>query len=275
MNKSHVLTKSSNHVFVNIFFCLFIGLVSCLSFTSFAQQSKPLRIAVSANFFPVLNEITPLFEQETQQKVELISGATGILYQQIVHGAPFDIFLSADAERPQRLISQDIAFKDSLHTYAVGQLALFSSNTDIASLNVLSNITEKFTMPNPYTAPYGKAAKQVLTNLTLWDSLEKKRITANNVNQSFQQVISGAVSLGFVANSQLKINQRAGFLLPQNLYDPIKQQAVILKRTQQLKLATTFINYLTSANIQKQLIRYGYLSDNELISTLNAYENQQ
>lgn len=244
---------------------------------SFIINAQPLRIAVSANFHPVLVQLLPIFKQQNiinnspfaHQSVELISAASGVLHQQIRYGAPFDIFLSADSLRPQQLIDENKALSSSLITYAVGQLSLWSNNN--AQFNhktsiedILSSETSQpkhLAIANPNTAPYGKASKEVLNQLNLWQSYQHRLITGININQTFQQVRSGSAPLGIVATSQLILNNFTnGIPVSQQLYSPIKQQGVILKRSKQVAFAQRFMAFLQSAEIQQQLTNYGYLS---------------
>jgi molybdate transport system substrate-binding protein len=251
------------------------------------SQKTPLRIAVSSNFSPALKALSKTFTLQNNIKIDIITSATGVLFQQIKHGAPFDIFLAADDIRPQQLVTEQYAFVDSLHTYAYGQLALYSTSFNIKSLNYLqhyylpsntlsnnislknkmnNNKKQRFAIANSDIAPYGKAAKEALINLALWPTFKKNLVTGININQTFQQVRSGAVPAGIVANSQLVINNLNGLLIPQHLYSPIKQQLVILKRTKQKKVAEHFIRYLLSVESQQKIANLGYLASNNNMS---------
>lgn len=243
----------------------------CFYFVIFPQQVKaetaPLRIAVAANFYPVLEQLLPEFQKVAKltaaPNIQLISAASGTLYQQISHGAPFDVFLSADAIRPQQLVDRQLADASSLKTYAIGQLSLWSANQAVDSLAVLSakpSEQNKLAIANPNIAPYGIAAKEVLTKLNLWQSYKHKLITGININQTFQQVHSGAINLGIVAKSQLVLNNLQGFDIPEHLYTPIAQQLVIINNTKHAELAQQFCAFLLSAPIQQKLALYGYHS---------------
>ncbi len=242
--------------------CLLVSLLT-LNKPALANNA-PLRIAVAANFFPVLQQIIPEFEQQQKVKIQLISGATGALYQQIVHGAPFDIFLAADSVRPQLLEQKKLIVTQSRVNYAIGQLALYSaSKTSIFTLADLKNLASskhRFAIANPKIAPYGKAAKASLQYLGLWQTLQPKLITGMNVGQTFQQIRSKAVYAGIVAYSQLKLNHLTGTLLPQQSYPAIAQQLVIVKSTQHPEVANKFVQFLLSTPIQQKIVQYGYLS---------------
>ena len=251
-------------------------LVSLLTLNKPAvAHNAPLRIAVAANFFPVLQQIIPEFEQQQKVKIQLISGATGALYQQIVHGAPFDIFLAADSVRPQLLEQKELIIAQSRTSYAIGQLALYSGKTSIFTLADLKNLASskhRFAIANPKIAPYGKAAKASLQYLGLWQTLQPKLITGMNVGQTFQQIRSKAVYAGIVAYSQLKLNHLTGTLLPQQSYPAIAQQLVIVKSTQHPEVANKFVQFLLSTPIQQKIVQYGYLSPHHNQVTGASYD---
>lgn len=247
-----------------------------LSGINYANAAQPLRIAVSSNFAPVLKQLLPQFNQQTGITTQVINGVTGGLYQQIKHGAPYDIFLAADSLRPQKLAQEQLIISNSRKTYALGQLALYSAqNPTITWQNLASIYTNKdiistqqknkrLAIANPKTAPYGKAAKQCLIKQGLWPLLKNKLIIGNNIGQTFQQVRSQAVPIGIVAYSQLKLNKLNGNLLPASCYTPINQQLVILKNTQQAKSAQLLSDFLLSKKTQQQIAQWGYLTAHKL-----------
>jgi len=235
------------------------------------QTPHPLRIAVASNFAPVLAKLLPKFTTQTGIKTQVISGATGALFQQIRHGAPFDVFLAADAIRPQQLAQQNLIVKNSIKSYAIGQLALYSAtnliensvktktlSTKMAIITLKKNSPQRLAIANPNTAPYGLAAKQCLQHLGLWQYYKNKLIVGININQTFQQIRSQAVNLGIVAYSQLKLNKLSGVLLPEDSYATIKQQFVILKSSQNIIQAKAFSQFLLSENSQTKIYKLGY-----------------
>jgi molybdate transport system substrate-binding protein len=233
----------------------------CLTTNSPAQQNNiasktPLRIAVSANFTPVLKILLSDFTNQTGIKTQLISGASGAMFLQIKHGAPFDIFLSADSDRPKLLEQAGFALKNSRQTYAVGQLALYSA--DLTSLDQLKNVPKRFAIANPDIAPYGKAAKEALIHLGLWQSYQHKLIKGINIGQTFMQVRSRAVTSGIVAHSQLLLNGLSGVVIPTNYHQPIEQQLVIIKASKNHVQAEKLKEFLLSAPNQELIISYGY-----------------
>lgn len=235
---------------------------------------KPLRIAVASNFTPVLKKLLIEFHQQTNINTQIISGATGAMFIQIQHGAPFDIFIAADSIRPAQLEQQDLIHPNSRKTYAMGQLALLSMNSK-ATLIDLKNYSQKrlqkstkkmpqrFAIANPDTAPYGKAAKETLEYIGLWQQYKPNLIMGININQTFAQVRSQAVNSGLVANSQLVLNNLVGVIIPSNYHQPIAQQLVIIKNSTNINKAKRLSDYLLSPSVQQKIVRFGYASFNK------------
>lgn len=226
-------------------------------------QAETLRVASSANFAPTLKKLLPDFEQKHHVNVQVISAATGTLYQQILHHAPFDVFLSADAIRPERLIKEGLGVADSLTLYTIGGLSLYSQKHPEISFNSFKNNLNSFSrvaIANPAFAPYGIAAKQALQHSELWELVQKKLILGININQTFQQVRSQSANVGIVATSQLTANNLAGDAIPQHLYQPILQKGVIISSTKIRSSAQKLLTYLTSDKVQQQLVELGYLN---------------
>lgn len=226
------------------------------------KQTTPLRIAVAANFAPTLKQLLNDFPNKDKIKYQIISAATGTLYQQITHGAPFDLFLAADSVRPERLEQEQLIVSNSRKTYAFGQLALWSATEKVNDLNQLNSFSGYLAIANPDTAPYGKAAQQVLQHLSLWSALKSRVVIGININQTFQQVRSQAVPIGIVALSQLKMNQLEGVAIPARYYQPIAQQLVILKSSKQVRNAQQISDYLLHKTTQVKLEKLGYLPSN-------------
>jgi len=234
------------------------------------QQKKkiasPLRIAVATNFSPTLASLIKDFEQQKNIKVQLISSATGTLFQQIMHGAPFDVFLSADSLRPHLLIQQKKAIKWSLKTYTIGSVSFWSntwqSTKKIPTLEQLvtsiATSRQRIAIANPNIAPYGKAAKEVLEYNQLWQSVSGRLITGINIGQTFQQVRSQAINLGIIAKSQLVQNKLIGIDIPTQQYQAIEQQLVILTSSRKRQQAQQFIDFLLAPATQDKLSELGY-----------------
>jgi molybdate transport system substrate-binding protein len=225
-----------------------------------AQQE--IRVAVASNFTPTLNILADRFEQEQHIRVVIVSGSTGKLYAQIKNGAPFDVFLAADEDRPQALEQEGEIIAGSRFTYAIGRLILWSPIKGYVQADtepLIPRDCRHLAIANPKLAPYGRAAQEVLQARGMWESLSDRFVRGENVGQAFQFVDSQNAQAGFVAYSQVK---RPGqevigsyWLVPQELYAPIKQQAVLLKDD---AAASSFLEFLRSESAAEILTGYGY-----------------
>jgi molybdate transport system substrate-binding protein len=207
-----------------------------------------------------LERLTPRFEEQSGHTLTVISGATGSHYAQIVNGAPFDVFLAADAERPQRLEAEGRAVAGTSFTYALGKLVLWSADAtvvDSAGAVLESGTFKHLALANPTLAPYGAAAQETLTALGLWEGVQGKLVRGDNIAQTLQFVQSGNVELGFVAMSQLIDigNTGSRWDVPATLYDPIVQQGVLLKDSAP---AREFIDFIRSEESRAVIREAGY-----------------
>lgn len=221
-----------------------------------------IKVAVASNFSSAIKEIAHEFEVNSDHRVILSPGSSGKHYAQIINGAPFDVFFSADSERPQRLEEEGVAIADSRFTYAVGKLVVWSPQSDRvdAKGKVLNSHDFGYlAIANPKFSPYGRAAKQVLKNLGIWESLQSRTVRGENIAQTFQFVSSGNAALGFVAYAQIvdadAIIKGSFWEPPQALYQPIAQQAVLLKKSE---AAQALISFVKSQEGQNIIAKYGY-----------------
>jgi molybdate transport system substrate-binding protein len=225
-------------------------------------SGQEISVAVASNFTKPINVIAKKFEEETGCRVVLSFGSTGRHYAQIKNGAPFEVFLAADQRRPELLEEEGNAIPGSRFTYAVGRLVLWSPRSGYvdSSGHVLRGTDSKYiAMANPRLAPYGVAARQTLEALGLWDGLQDRLVRGENIGQTFQFVKSGNVNLGFVAYSQIINPGRplpgSMWMIPQKLYTPIEQQAVLIKDN---PAARAFMEYLRSPEALEIIRAYGY-----------------
>lgn len=231
-------------------------------------QADEITLAVASNFAVPVKKIITDFEQSTPHKVRLILGSSGKLFAQIIHGAPYDIFLSADQTKPARLETDGRAIER--FTYAIGGLALWSSQANyiLAGADILkAGKFRKIALANPKLAPYGVAARDTLQALDLYEALSKKFITGENIAQTYHFISSGNAELGFIALSQLRsmaqlqsitANNGSFWIIPEELYTPIAQDAVLLKKAAHNPAALAFMAYLRSEGAKNILLRYGY-----------------
>lgn len=229
-------------------------------------SAEEVRVAVAANFRAALSEIVKLFERDTRHTALVSSGSSGKFYAQINHGAPFDVFFSADVARPQLMEEEGLAVPGSRFTYAIGRLTLWSPDPNLIKgegLTVLSNGPfEHLAMANPKTAPYGAAAKHILEALGLWNHIKGRIVQGENIGQAFHFVYSQNAQLGFVALSQVlgpKINGAGSrWDVPENLHEPLRQQAILLITGQQNKAATAFLDYVKGPKARTIIEQFGY-----------------
>lgn len=234
-----------------------------------AAMAASAHIAVAANFTDAATEIAAAFTETTGHQAILSYGATGQFYAQIAQGAPFDILLAADAERPARLVDAGNGVPGTAFTYAIGQLVLYSTDPTLVNgsdtllvhgANTLEGTGfRKLAMANPDTAPYGRAAVQVMDALGVFAQLKPKIVQGQNIGQAYQFVHTGNAELGFVAAGQVAHrNDGSRWVVPQELYDPIRQDAVLLARGQNNPAATAFLDFL-KGDVAGDIIRkYGY-----------------
>jgi len=236
-----------------------IFIIICLLFTV-PLKAEQLRIAVAANFYSTLSLIKHEFEKTYDDKLIVIRGSTGKLYAQIKHGAPYDVFMAADVMRPQLLEKQQLCVKNSRYTYATGVLVLWSAaNKNDVLAKLKGGDFKKLAIANPKTAPYGYAAKETLTALKLNNVVKNKIVYGENIAQAFQFVQSGGAEIGFVAMSYVKPVSHEFWQVPEELYSPLKQQMVILKKSKQQRLAKKFVEFLKSNKIKNIIKQQGYI----------------
>ncbi len=221
-------------------------------------------IAVAANFATPVAALKRSFEARTGHRLTIASGSTGQLYAQIKSGAPFDALLAADVEHVDRLVADGLGDSAVRFTYAVGRLVLWTR--DAGKYAPLGMDTVKRTdfrwlaIANPRLAPYGAAAQETLTALGLWDALQPRLVRGENIAQTFTMAETRNADLAFVALSQaLTYQEPAAYVeVPAELYTPIRQDAILLKRADSNAAARAFLDYLRSAEGAREIERFGY-----------------
>jgi molybdate transport system substrate-binding protein len=225
-------------------------------------RSEEILIAVASNFVAPAKELSQQFSQHTHHNVILSFGSTGKLYAQIIHGAPFHVFLAADGERPSKLVSEGFAKKRSQFTYALGRIVLYSPIEGLHQQPEEFLKSETFTrlaIANPSTAPYGRASKETLENLGIFNDIRSKIIQGDNIAQTFQFVSTGNVELGFVSRSQVINNESDLYwLVPANLHNPIQQDAILLQKGLDKQAAREFLEFLQSDYAKRIIQSFGY-----------------
>lgn len=225
-----------------------------------------VKVAVAANFTDAAKEIAAAFRRRTGNEALLSFGSTGQLYSQITQGAPFQVFLAADQVRPEKVVKDGLGIADSRFTYAIGRLVLWSRAPGLVKdgESLKHAGFSKLAICNPVAAPYGAAAVQAMKALKVYDSLKPKLVIGANVTQAFQFIDTGNAELGFVALSQLagrtKGDAAAGsrWIVPQVLYSPIRQDAVLLKTGSGAPAAAAFMAFLKGPQARAIIESYGY-----------------
>ncbi|MBC6993630.1 molybdate ABC transporter substrate-binding protein [Neolewinella lacunae] len=250
--------------FVRILGCACLALwFSCAG----PSSPPPLRIAGAANLRYALEEIAAAYTQETGQPCELIYAASGKLTAQMVAGAPYDVFLSADARYPAELARQGLTHGPA-QTYARGQLVLWtlSPTLSLDAAGLLDGTVQHVALANPTTAPYGAAAVAYLQRADLADTLRSKLVFGESIAQASQFVTSGAAEMGFTALSIVRELERTEpvrwVLLPADTYPALRQQVVVLRREGEVKPgAERFRDYLFTPTGRRILTEFGYLTE--------------
>ena len=224
--------------------------------------AEEITVAVAANFTEPAKEIAAAFEKASGDKVTFSFGSSGQFYTQIANGAPFEVFLSADADRPTKAEQAGLAVAGTRFTYAVGKLVLWSATPGLVDTNgavLKSGGFSKLSIADPAAAPYGLAAIQTLKTLKLYDQLQPKIVQGSSIAQAFTFVKTGNAELGFVALSQV-INEPGGsrWLVPESDHEPITQQAVLLKPGANSAGARAFLAFLKGTQAKAIIRRYGY-----------------
>jgi molybdate transport system substrate-binding protein len=241
-----------------------LGLAAACFLPSSAASAASTNVAVAANFTEAAKEIAAAFKAKTGDEAVLSFGSSGQFYAQIKQDAPFEVFLSADDARPKKLVDDGLGVADSRFTYAVGKLVLWSKSLDVTKGDeaLKAGAFSKLSIANPAAAPYGAAAIDTLKALKLFDALQSKIVQGENIGQAFQFVDSGNAELGFVALSQLAgVSSGSRWLVPQTLYAPILQDAVLLKKGAANQAATAFMAFVKGPEARAIIEKYGYSLD--------------
>ena len=235
-----------------------IGALTLVLGNSLAQADE-VRVAVAANFTAAMKEIVANFEKAHGHHAVVSFGSTGKLYTQIKHGAPFEVFLAADQQRPKLLEEENAASRR--FTYAIGKLVLWSSNPKqpTGEPALRDGDFNKLAIANPKTAPYGAAAVEVMQNLGLYETLKPKLVIGDSITQAYQFVATGNAKLGFVALAQIALDDSGSrWQVPDKLYTPIRQDAVLLNKGKDNLAAQALLDYLRSDAAQAVIRKYGY-----------------
>ena len=220
-----------------------------------------VHVAVASNFATTLAGLSPLFEQTSGHSLTISAASSGKLYAQIRHGAPFDVLLSADEDKPRRLAEQFPETAQTRMTYAIGKLALWHPKHSVYSLTDLintNNSVDIIAVANPRLAPYGLATRHTLAALSI---SPKRTVMGENINQTYRFIESGNAPLGFIALSQAiaaGLPDTQYFQIPETYHPPIRQDAILTLKGVSNPAAQAFMHFLTTPEAQARIRQQGY-----------------
>ena len=236
--------------------------LSTLPLLAFHADAGEVRAAVAANFTVPVQKIAEQFQADTGHTVKLSYGSTGKFYSQIKNGAPFDVLLAADDETPKKMAKEGLGDAASEFTYAIGKLVLWSKKPGYvdAAGHVLQRGFNKLAIANPKLAPYGLAAQETLESLGLWSGVKGRIVMGESISQTLQFADTGNADLAFVALSQTiaKPGPGSSWVVPQHLYNSIRQDAILLAHPQDKLAAEAFLKCLKGAKATLVIKAYGY-----------------
>lgn len=233
-----------------------------LLFISPALADDTVTVAVASNFSRAAAELSARFTAETGINVRVSNASTGTLYAQILNGAPFDIFLAADVERPALLEQSGHTVTGSRFTLATGVLVLWSRSASDCHALLGEDGIGHVALANPATAPYGKAAFEYLSGAGYWDAVSERAVYGENINQTLQFAATGNAVIGLIAKSQLLAPQLPAasctWEVPASSHSGLEQQAVLMAHAAGNDNARRFFEYLHSEDAQAIISRHGY-----------------
>ena len=225
-----------------------------------------ITVAVASNFTTTARELADAYTRHTVVSVRLSIGSTGKLYAQIINGAPFDVFLAADSERPRLLEQSGHAVKGTRTTYALGALVLWSRDERLRGRDCRKVLYDgnyaRLAIANPDTAPYGTATREVLSAMGIWSAASERAVFGENIVQTLQFTATGNATMGFIARSQAGHPGLPGatctWQVPGSLHKPLQQQLVLLTRSATSNSARRFVDFLGTAEAGTIITRSGY-----------------
>lgn len=232
-----------------------------------AAGAQEITVAAASDLSFAMPDLVAGFQKQTGNKVNVTFGSSGNFFSQIQHGAPFDIFFSADIDYPRKLDAVGLCEPGTLYEYAAGRIVVWApedSPLDVQSLGwkaFLDPRVQKIAVANPAHAPYGRAALAALKSAGILDQLQSKLVYGENISQTAQFVQSGNAQIGIVALSLAlspAMQQGRRWEIPADSYPPLVQGAVVLKSSKAKGEAKKFLEFIKSAAGREILERYGF-----------------
>lgn len=242
-------------------------LAAVLLFASVAGSvsAGEVNVAVAANFSLPAQQIANLFQKESGHTVKLSFGSTGKLYSQIKEGAPFDVLLAADDKTPRLMEQEGLAVADTSFVYALGKLVLWSATpgfVDDKGAVLKKGSYNRIAYADPRLAPYGLAALEAMQKMNVWDKVQNRLVTGDSIAQTYQFAATGNAELAFIALSQItrdgKVTDGSWWIVPAELYSPIKQSATELAAAKDKAAAGEFLVFLKSEKALTIIQGFGY-----------------
>lgn len=251
-----------NRVIRRSFF--FLYLCGCVDATA-----DELTIAVATNFLTTAEELSELFEEESEVNISIITGSSGQLFAQAKNGAPYDVFFSADQAKIDAIVDEELGFDDTRITYALGRLCFMLNpkhEHEKRAQELFENLDfKRIVIANPKLAPYGTAAEEVFEALEVDLSQEKKKVIfADNVGKAYAITHSGNADAGIVALSTVfddELSDEHYYVIPTKYYNPLRQDAIVLNRTENESLAREFVEFVQSDEAKAIIRSNGYALD--------------
>ncbi len=243
---------------INIFLLLF--------FSASVSSSETVHVAAASDLQPAFKEIEKIYEQKTGNRVIFTFGSSGLLSKQIMHGAPFDIFASANKRYIEELKNRGLIADDRYYVFCRGRLAIVVNNENSIPVNINDLIKGQFkkvAIANPEHAPYGAAAREALIKAGIWDDLKPRLIYSENIRQALQYIQTGNADAGIVAVSLVITSNNDYTLVDEGLYSPIEQSITVLKDSKKIKSAEGFIDIVLNGTGREILKKYGFITMGE------------
>ncbi len=243
---------------------LLSNLLASLFLVAVPVHADEISVAVAANFTAPMKLIAAEFERDSGHKLVTSFGSTGKFYAQIKNGAPFEVLLTADDETPDKLMKEGAAVSGSAFTYAIGKLVVWSAKpglVDGAGAVLKRGDFAHLSLAEPKLAPYGAAGVEAMKALRVYEAIQPKIVTAENITQAYQFISSGNAELGFVALSQVLKDGKidgSSWLVPANLYSPIRQDAVILEKGRGKPAVDALMKYIRGDKAKAIIKSFGY-----------------
>lgn len=242
---------------------LLVSLV-LLGLAGAAYASEPVRIAAASDLRYALDDIIALYRgQNPDANIQAIYGSSGKMTTQIINGAPYDLFFSADIAFPERLHAEGLTATEPA-VYAIGRIVIWSSTLDAASLtleDLAADDIRRIAIAQPAHAPYGMRAKEAMQSAGVWEAVQGKLVFGENIAHAAQMAESGAAQVGIIALSLAKfpdLAQHSYHLIVDALHNPLTQGYVVTRRGGNKPEAHAFADFMTTEAAHSVMTRYGF-----------------